>query len=410
LCGTAVTVDGVPATLLYVQEKQINLRVPFNVPTEGLLPFVVTTEGRAGNAVSAQFGPYRATIAVQGIASVDMPLWIEVRLPDRLSRSLRYPITIRPADLGGHYFEVRRNGVLIPPTARRHTFPVALNGIGSPGSVGMGSVVGLPHEPRNRARLPLHLLYRFDKPGTYEVRYLGYDFSYPREKHALVRSSWIQIHVGSTPPRTRQEWLDAMGRAAPDDPVEWLSDYLPSLLAVPDATVLPLFTGAVYHPNNLVRQYTLNALSLFDDTLLATWIPATIRVSGPTPDLAYVLSWRRDLFQSQGSEIVKAVLPYLKSTSSLLCAGALQTLYFLKPQYDWKSHPEVPGLLDRAVAEEAGRLVHTHDAVILQPLALYLGMWKAEASRKLLRELVSEGTVRDQAEICLRWTSEAAGH
>ena len=42
LCETAVTVGGVPAALLYVQDNQINLRVPFNVPTEGMVPFVVT--------------------------------------------------------------------------------------------------------------------------------------------------------------------------------------------------------------------------------------------------------------------------------------------------------------------------------------------------------------------------------
>jgi hypothetical protein len=35
LCATAVMVGGVPAALLYVQEKQINLRVPSNVPTDG---------------------------------------------------------------------------------------------------------------------------------------------------------------------------------------------------------------------------------------------------------------------------------------------------------------------------------------------------------------------------------------
>jgi hypothetical protein len=201
-----------------------------------------------------------------------------------------------------------------------------------------------------------------------------------------------------------------MRSAPPADPVELLSDYLPSLLAVPDAAVLPLLKGALYHPNDLVRQYTLYALYLFDDSLLADWIPATIRTNGPTPDLAYLLSWRRDLFQPYGNDIVRNVLPYLKSTSPLSCAGALQTLYFLKPHYDWKTHPEVPGLVDRAVAMEAKRLIGTHDAMVLQPLALYLGTWKAEASRRLLRELVTEGTVREQAEICLRWISENAGH
>ena len=36
LCETAATVGGVPAALLYVQDNQINLRIPYNVPTEGM--------------------------------------------------------------------------------------------------------------------------------------------------------------------------------------------------------------------------------------------------------------------------------------------------------------------------------------------------------------------------------------
>ena len=75
----------------------------------------------------------------------------------------------------------------------------------------------------------------------------------------------------------------------------------------------------------------------------------------------------------------------------------------MKPQYDWRSHPDVPGLMDRTVAAEAERLIETHNAAILQPLALYLGTWKSEISRALLRRLKAEGTVREQAEICLRW-------
>ncbi len=409
LCGTAVTVGGVPAVLLYVQDKQINLRVPFNVPTEGLVPFVVTRDGRISPAVPARFEPYLATIKPSGMPYVDMPVWIEIQLPSPLWRSLRYPVTIRPADFGGHQFEVRRDGILLPPKAARYALPVVLGGPGTYGTVGSGSLVGLPHEPKNPRQLPLHLMYRFDRPGRYEVRYIGYDFRYPMQKHALARSPWIPIQVRPLAPGKRQAWLESMRSAEPGDPVEWLSDYLPSLLAVPDAAVLPLLKNAVYHPNDLVRQYVLYALSFFDDSLLISWIPATIQSSGPTPDLAYLLSWRRDLFQSRGSEIVHAVLPHLKSTSPLLAAGALQTLYFLKPQYDWKTHPEIPGLLDRAVASQAERLIGMHSAVVLQPLALYLGTWKTETSRRLLRHLVAEGTVREQAEICLQWISNAAG-
>ncbi len=64
LCGTAVQVGGIPATLIYVQENQINLRVPFNLPAEGMLPFAVTRQGRTSPAVSAQVGPYVASITL----------------------------------------------------------------------------------------------------------------------------------------------------------------------------------------------------------------------------------------------------------------------------------------------------------------------------------------------------------
>jgi hypothetical protein len=409
LCGTSVTVAGIPAGLLYVQEQQINLRIPFDAPTEGDAPFVVTREGRASIAMAVRFASYRASIKLSGMAYVDMPIWVEVQLPDPLGRSLRYPVTMDPTDFGGHAFEVRRNGVLLRPNSPRKSSQ-SMGGIGSFGTVGHGSLVGLPHEPANPRRLPLHLAYRFDKPGFYEVRYLGYDYRYMFEKHVLVRSPWIPIQVRSFSAARRQAWLDTMRRAEPRDPVEWLSDYLPSLLAVPDAATLSFFKGALYHPDGLVRTYARNALSLFDDGLLADWLTATIQANGSTPELAYLLSWDRLLFQARGADIVRALLPYVKSTSPLLAAGALQTLYFMKPQYDWKSQPDLPALMDRTVAGEAGRLIATHDATILQPLALYLGVWKSEASRTLLRRLVAEGTVREQAQICLRWIGEEPAH
>jgi hypothetical protein len=407
LCGTSVTVGGRPAELLYVQEIQINARVPYSVPTEGVVPFVVTRNGRSSVPAPVRFGPYRAVIKPPPTAYVGMPIWIEVNLPDPLWHSLRYPITIRPADFGGHQFEVRRHGVLLQPNSMPHPLPVAGGGLGTVGMVGSGSLVGLPHEPKDPRRLPLHLLYRFDTPGVYEVRYVGYDFRYPIEKHLLVRSPWVRIHIEPLPLAKRQAWLASMAKAKPGDPVEWVSDYVPSLLALPDAGVLPLLKGALYNPNGLVRQYTVYALSLFDDKLLSGWIPEVIKTDGSTPELAYLLSWRRNLFGSQGSDIARALLPYLKSTSPVSTAGALQTLYFLKWQYDWSGDPEIPALMDRGVSSEADRLIATHSAEILQPFALYLGMWKSDTSRRLLQRLVAEGTVREQAQICLRWINKA---
>src|SRR5581483_1881022 len=81
LCGTVVTVGGISADLLYVQEKQINVRAPYNMPIEGMVPFIVTREGLASAAVAAQFGPYNAAIAVSGVVYADMPVWVDIGLP-----------------------------------------------------------------------------------------------------------------------------------------------------------------------------------------------------------------------------------------------------------------------------------------------------------------------------------------
>jgi len=401
LCGVIVTIGGIPAMLFHVRDKRIDLRTPADVPTEGMVPIVVTRDGRSSQAVPVRFAPYPASIALSGPAYVDMPIWIDIELPDPFQHSLRYPLTISPADLGGHHLEARCNGV--PPSPRNVIR--ALPGPGSIGTIGAGTLLGIPHGPKSPHRLPLHLLYRFTNPSQCEVRYVGYDYRYLTQKHVLVRSDWLPVQLLPLPPDKRQAWLDAMRAAEPVDPVEWISDYLPSLLAIPDSPILPFLERALHHGNDLVPHYALHALALFDDRLLSAWLPTTIGTSGPTVDLAYFVSWRRDLFQSQNVTIVQAVLPYLKSAAPLQVAGALQTLHFMKPQYDWTAHPEIPPLLDRAVEAEADRLINTRDATILHSLALYLGTWRSEASRQLLLRLIADGNVREQAEICLRWVT-----
>ena len=197
-----------------------------------------------------------------------------------------------------------------------------------------------------------------------------------------------------------------MRQTAPSDPVELLSDFLPSLLAAPDSKVLSMLEEYLYNSNGLVRQYTLYALDAFDDDLLAKEIPDLVDKRGPTNELAYLLSWRRNLFQAQGPVLVRAALKYLDSQTPLLSGGALQTLYFIKGHFDWKRNPEMLARMDDEVAKRAGRLLATRNRDILQPLALYLGIWKADRSRDLLWRMVEEGTTREQALICLTWIAD----
>ena len=100
-------------------------------------------------------------------------------------------------------------------------------------------MLGLPHEPKNRPGLPLHLIYHFDQPGQYEVlAYTGFERPVPGGL-VLARSSWLQFDVLDFPPSKRAAWLAEMRKAAPSDPVELLSDFLPSILPSRTARFFP---------------------------------------------------------------------------------------------------------------------------------------------------------------------------
>jgi hypothetical protein len=130
-----VTVDGQKAGLLYVQERQINLKLPPRASGEQTLLFVVRYQGLSSPAVPVQprrnvepamQGVERARISLLGRAYVHMPIWIAVNLPGRHQATVRYPITVYPADFGGHDFEVRRDNLKLPKIKTAATAPEAV--------------------------------------------------------------------------------------------------------------------------------------------------------------------------------------------------------------------------------------------------------------------------------------------
>ena len=403
LCGVTVTVGGKSAGLLYVQDRQINLSVPATAPAEGAVDFIVTYNGLSSTPVPVRFAPLDARMKVTGPAYVNMPIWVEVDLPEPYRQPYLYPVRIYPVDFGGHRLEVRRNGAALTPIKPAHQYPMIGSGPFAPGAIGGGGFLGLPHAPRNCSRLPLHLAYRFDRPGLYEVRYQGVDL----DGQPLVRSGWVSFEVHDYSPAQRAAWLAAMRQAAPSDPVELLSDYLPSLVAVPDKAVLAMLDDYFYNSNDLVRQYTMYALYLFDDALAVKEIPDLVERRGPTDELAYLLSWRRDVFQPQGAALARAAIRYLDSPDPLLEAGALKTLEFLKLHYDWRAGPATPALIDREISSRASRFIDTRNDAIIRQLALNLGSWKTDQSRALLWRIVEEQpAAREQALICLTWIGD----
>jgi hypothetical protein len=312
----------------------------------------------AGPAVSQDV--QTARIALVGRAYVHMPIWIQVDLPGQHQQTVGYPIAIYPTDFGGHDFETRYNGRPLSKIKTAAVVPKVGGGPMSFGAIGGGSLLGLPREPRHTGRLPLHLAFRFAQPGRYQVRHTGYDVT----GVALVRSSWLSIQVEPYPEQQRVARLNELAHSKPADTVDQLSDFLPSLLALPDSNALRMLEPALYLTDELVRRYAMYALYLFDDLEISRWMPDALKRRGPTPELA--------------------------------------ALAFLKHYNNVKSSPAT----DALVIKRAESMMRSNSRDVLQPLALYLGEVKTDTSRRLLWRLVEQGTVREQALICLTWIAD----
>jgi len=147
----------------------------------------------------------------------------------------------------------------------------------------------LPAKPAKAGRVPFHLLYRFDRPGQYEVRFtqLGGDAQTIRE-----RSAWTTIKVLPASPSRRADWLRSMEKMAPDEPVELLSDFLPSLLGYGDANSLPLLVGYLYHADDSVRRFVKNGLTgYYDKAVLVPVLQEALRRRGPNETVMGLLEF-----------------------------------------------------------------------------------------------------------------------
>lgn len=195
-----------------------------------------------------------------------MPVWLKINMPYDRESGIRYPFQVYPAAFGCNEVEVRRNGVLLPRIADLST--QATGTIIGPGNP--CGWLGFEREPHFRDRLPLHLQYRFDRPGIYEVR-LTMPHHFEDDVASFV--DWTRIEILPADARERATWLADQVANSPTDPADILADFLPNILGNPDDETLQILLPYLHHPDRTVREYAMHSLTYWPNALIAPRLP-----------------------------------------------------------------------------------------------------------------------------------------
>jgi hypothetical protein len=398
MCSTQVRVGGIPAGLLAVLEDQINLKIPAGAPTSGEAAIVVTVRGVSSVPVTVPFGKPKVILSVAGPAYVHMPVWITLKRP--YPYDVSYPYSLAPGNFGGGRFEARHNGfVLKPLEIHLRDAQMAVSGL-------LNGSIAPADSPRGR--LPLHLQYRFDVPGAYEIRFIGTQMEPGRGLRPVEvdESDWTAIELLPYSDAQRKNWIQEQNSKMPSSPGLLVGDAIPGLLAVPDQLALRAILPELYHSNDLVRRYVAASLTMFDDAVLRKELTPLVREKGPTEEIAGIVDGSEQRFEGGHQAFLGTLPPFLKSASLLAQAGALQYLVWGQ-NHDWGKTPEFQSQLSTMVLGAATNVLERGDARSQQTLAMALGSIKSDASRDFLWKMIESGTADEQSRIALTWIGDS---
>jgi hypothetical protein len=396
VCGVQVIVAGVPAQLLAVLKGQINFKVPAEAPTS---PIVVTVRGVSSQPVMVPFGKRKMMLSLAAPAYVHMPVWIDVDSP-RLY-GISYPYSLDPRNFGGGRFEVRFNGIMLKPFENPQ----------SDGPMTVASLLNGSIAPADspRGRLPLHLQYRFDVPGKYEIRFIGTRMEpIPGRGIQTVQvdeSDWTEIEILPYSDAQREKWIEERISKMPSSPGMLVGDAIPALLAVPDALALSAILPELYDRDDLVRRFTAASLMMFDSALLVKQLMPLVREKGPTEEIARILDGHEELFDGGHQAFLAVLPPFLDSDSALAQAGALQYLIW-EENHDWGKTAEIRKQRTELVLKAAPAIFEHGNANVQQLLAEALGSIKTDASRDLLWKMIEAGKSEEQSRIAVTWIGD----
>jgi hypothetical protein len=377
LCGVQVFLAGRPAGILYVSDTQINFKVPQETPVEGEAELKVVFRGQE-HSVKLPVGLDNVAISLDQPAHSGGPVWLRIDPPLGWQDTVRYPVRIQPWEFGCQEIEVRRNGQPLPRIAVRP----------GDGGISMGLICGtigiVGHPATHTGRLPIHLQYRFDQPGVYEVRYT----SRQEPSHEILfRSDWTRINILPA---------DVKGTPAPpmpNDPADVLSDWLPNQLGDTSAAALDAVIQCLYHPEPTVRHYAAAALLYWSEKDVRPRLTAEYLSRGPSDVVV------DSVLQNQPDLLARAV-PYLRSNDPVLLRGAVIAVRDPRRQ----ATPPV----EDAMLDAAEHIIRIADEQTVTDYVAALGTLKDNRASTLLWDLIRRGVATEQARIAITWRKNPA--
>jgi hypothetical protein len=341
--------------------------------------------GRSGYSLNLQQGQEIAKLSFEEPVRVGGPVWARVEAPNNPYGTVQYPVGVEPDDLGCHEFEVRQNGVLLPRIVVRYS-------IRAPGGLSCG-VIGIPGRPmKHLGRLPLHLQYRFETPGVYEVRYSRKaDQHGPRRDETLFRSAWTRVEVQPATP--------APIGSPPQDPVEILSDFLPGILGFPDGERLSVVLDYLYHPEETVRRYAANALGYWPDDEIQGRLKSLVRDKGPSDVVI-------DRTLSAAPELAEAMFRHLSSDNPVIVRGAVAAASQVAINHQRLFSSAAQARAEDALIAAAEHVVQVGDGQTIINFAAALGAMRDERSHQILWDFARRRVAYEQCLIAIPWRKD----
>jgi len=378
VCGVQVLLDGTPIEVQYTNDVLVNARMPDGAAPKQVSQLVVVSGGQRSAPMDVHRLPETAVIALDGVARVEGPVWIHVELPRSLGVS--YPSMSRIWDFACDGFEVRKDGKLLVPIAHP-LLGMVYSGPMCPGSAFVG-------DANAHSRLPLHLQYSFEVPGTYEVRLSHYGDFGRRPEDIRVQSAWTPITV-----------LPAVARtigAHPQEPTAVMRDFLPDLLGRRNDEAFQVLTEYLYHASPRVRAYAADALYFWPDSVAVPRLLETLRANGPAPTVMQRLS-------SHASEIGLASLDYFYSDDPVLFQGAIAAARVVVAADD-TIDPKVRSQMEDRLTGVAAAHLWRGDAQAAIDVISLLGQIHTQRAHNVLWELADQRqTGMEQALIAIAW-------